>query len=78
MNGVHDMGVSRAWARCSTRRTSLSFMLPGNDGAFRVLGWHIAQAGTHRTVARTFSLAAGCVSTALGLLWGYPLLHRLL
>src|SRR5688572_19559649 len=27
---------------------------------------------------RTFSLAAGCVSTVLGLLWAYPLLHRLL
>lgn len=43
-----------------------------------LLGWHIAQVGVHRSVARTFSLAAGCVSTTLGLLWGYPLLHRML
>jgi len=43
-----------------------------------LLGWHIAQVGAGRSVARTFSLAAGCVSTVLGLFWGYPLVHRLL
>lgn len=43
-----------------------------------LLGWHIAQAGAHSAVARTFSLAVGSVSTLLGLLWGYPLLQRLL
>jgi nitrile hydratase accessory protein len=43
-----------------------------------LLGWQIARMGSDRTVVRTFSLAVGCVSTVLGLFWGYPLLSRLL
>ena len=43
-----------------------------------LMGWPIARLGTHNVVARTLALAAGCVSTALGLLWGYPLIERLL
>ena len=43
-----------------------------------LLGWQIARIGADRTVMRTFSLAVGCVSTVLGLFWGYPLLSRLL
>ena len=43
-----------------------------------LLGWQIARMGADRTVVRTFSLAVGCVSTVLGLLWGYPFLSRLL
>jgi nitrile hydratase accessory protein len=43
-----------------------------------LLGWHIAQVGAGRSVARSFALAAGCVSTVLGLVWAYPLVHRLL
>jgi len=39
-----------------------------------LLGWPIARLGTDRTVVRAFSLAAGCVSAALGLFWGVPLL----
>jgi high-affinity nickel-transport protein len=35
-----------------------------------LLGWPIARMGAHRVCARTFSLAAGGVSTALGLFWG--------
>ena len=42
-----------------------------------LLGWQIARVGAHRIVARTFSVAVGCVSTALGLVWGYPLIGRL-
>ena len=42
-----------------------------------LLGWPLAQAGRHRGLARALSLAVGCVSTALGLVWGYPLLGRL-
>jgi nitrile hydratase accessory protein len=42
-----------------------------------LLGWQIARVGAHRSVARTFSVAVGCVSTALGLVWGYPLIGRL-
>jgi nitrile hydratase accessory protein len=43
-----------------------------------LLGWHIARIGADRAVVRTFSLAVGCVSTVLGLFWGYPFLSRLL
>lgn len=42
-----------------------------------LLGWPIARLGQHRTVARGVSLAVGCLSTALGLAWGYPLVARL-
>jgi hypothetical protein len=37
-----------------------------------LLGWPIARLGAHHVSTRTFSLAAGSVSTALGLFWGYP------
>ena len=43
-----------------------------------LLGWQIARMGADRAVVRTFSLAVGCVSTVLGLFWGYPFLGRLL
>jgi high-affinity nickel-transport protein len=43
-----------------------------------LLGWPLARAGSHRAVARGVSLAVGCVSTVLGLAWGYPLVARLL
>lgn len=42
-----------------------------------VLGWPLARAGSHRGLARGVSLAVGCVSTVLGLAWGYPLLGKL-
>ena len=42
-----------------------------------LVGWQIARLGTHRAVTRTLAIAVGCVSTALGLLWGYPLIGRL-
>jgi nitrile hydratase accessory protein len=42
-----------------------------------LLGWPIARLGTHHVFARTVALTVGCVSTALGLLWGYPLVERL-
>jgi hypothetical protein len=42
-----------------------------------LLGWPLARLGTHRGVLRAVSLAVGCVSTVLGLAWGYPLLGRL-
>ncbi len=43
-----------------------------------LLGWPLARMGSHRTLARAVSLAVGCVSTTIGLAWGYPLLGRLL
>jgi hypothetical protein len=42
-----------------------------------LLGWPLARAGSHRGLARGLSLAVGCVSTTIGLVWGYPLLGRL-
>jgi len=42
-----------------------------------LLGWPIARVGGHRATARSLSLAVGCVSTVLGLFWGYPLIGRL-
>ena len=41
-----------------------------------VLGWQIARMGTEGAVLRAFSLAVGCVSIGLGLIWGAPLLLR--
>ena len=43
-----------------------------------VLGWPLARLGGHHAVARGLSLAVGCLSAAVGLLWGYPLVARLL
>jgi nitrile hydratase accessory protein len=43
-----------------------------------LLGWQIARMGSDRAVVRMFSLAVGCVSTVLGLFWGYPIISRLL
>jgi nitrile hydratase accessory protein len=42
-----------------------------------LLGWPIARVGTHGAVARSVSLAVGCISIMLGLYWGYPLIGRL-
>ena len=42
-----------------------------------LLGWQIARMGSDRTVIRPFSLAVGCVSTVLGLFWGYPIISGL-
>jgi High-affinity nickel-transport protein len=42
-----------------------------------VLGWPLARLGSHRAVARAISLAVGCASTMLGVVWGYPLLTRI-
>ena len=42
-----------------------------------LLGWPIARLGQHRGLARGVSLVVGCVSTTLGVWWGYPLIGRL-
>jgi len=41
-----------------------------------LLGFPLARAGRSRGLTRALSLTVGCVSTALGLFWGYPLLER--
>ena len=43
-----------------------------------LMGWPIARVGAHGAIARTISLAVGCISIVLGLYWGYPLIGRLL
>jgi high-affinity nickel-transport protein len=43
-----------------------------------LLGWPLARVGSNRALARGVSLASGCLCTALGLTWGYPLVGRLL
>ena len=42
-----------------------------------LLGWPLARAGQNHSLARVLSAAVGCVSTVLGVFWGYPLLGRL-
>ena len=42
-----------------------------------LLGWPLARAGAHRSVARAVSFAIGALSTALGVAWGYPLVVRM-
>src|SRR3954466_15477491 len=42
-----------------------------------VLGWPLARVGRHRALARAVSLTVGCVSTLLGIAWGYPLVARM-
>ena len=42
-----------------------------------LLGWPLARVGGQHATARSLSLGVGCVSTVLGLIWGYPLIGRL-
>ena len=42
-----------------------------------LLGWPLARVGSNQAVARAVSLVVGCVTTGLGLFWGYPLIGRL-
>jgi len=42
-----------------------------------VLGWPLARVGRHRALARGVSVAVGCVSILLGVVWGYPLIQAL-
>ena len=43
-----------------------------------LLGWPLARLGAHQSVGRGVSLAVGCTATILGVVWGYPLVGRLL
>src|SRR5207249_1464401 len=42
-----------------------------------VRGWPLARLGQNRRLARAVSLVGGCVSTKLGMWWGYPLIGKL-
>jgi hypothetical protein len=41
-----------------------------------LLGWPLARLGAHHAVTRSISFVVGCMSVALGLYWGYPLVGR--
>lgn len=43
-----------------------------------LLGWPLARFGTHHVVARGVSLAVGCASIAIGIIWALPVVMRLL
>jgi hypothetical protein len=43
-----------------------------------ILGWPLARVGGHARVWRTISLVVGCLSAGLGVVWGAPLLVRLI
>jgi hypothetical protein len=42
-----------------------------------LLGWPLAQLSRHQSLLRGISLVVGCVSTALGVWWGYPLVYKI-
>jgi high-affinity nickel-transport protein len=42
-----------------------------------VVGWPLGRLARHPLLIRGLSLAVGCVSTSLGVWWGYPLVGRL-
>ncbi len=43
-----------------------------------LLGWPIGRLARHQGIARVTSLSVGCLSIAMGLSWGYPLVMKLL
>ena len=43
-----------------------------------LLGWPLARLGSNRALGRAISLMVGCVSTLLGLVWGYPIVAKFL
>ena len=43
-----------------------------------ILGWPLARLGADRRLVRAVTLAVGCASTLVGLVWGYPVVARLL
>jgi len=42
-----------------------------------LLGWPLARITNNHALARAVSFVVGCVTTVLGLAWGYPLVERL-
>jgi high-affinity nickel-transport protein len=42
-----------------------------------LLGWPLARMTNNHTLARAVSFVVGCVTTVLGLAWGYPLVGRI-
>jgi len=42
-----------------------------------LLGWPMARLGSHHAIGRGISIATGCLSIGLGVVWGYPLVLRM-
>jgi hypothetical protein len=42
-----------------------------------LFGWPLARLGSNHLLARTITLVVGCVSTVLGLSWGFAAFSRL-
>jgi hypothetical protein len=42
-----------------------------------LLGWPLGRLFSHHALARAVSLTVGCVSTSIGVAWGYPLVGRI-
>jgi ABC-type nickel/cobalt efflux system permease component RcnA len=42
-----------------------------------VLGWPLGRLAKHPAIGRGITAAVGCISTGLGVWWGYPLIGRL-
>jgi hypothetical protein len=43
-----------------------------------LLGWPLARLGSNQSVVRAISMSVGVLSIGLGLVWGYPLVGRML
>src|SRR5262245_51420867 len=43
-----------------------------------LLGWPLARLSSNHATARAISLVVGCLTTALGVAWGYPLVGKIL
>ncbi len=43
-----------------------------------ILGWPLARLSTNATVGRAMALTVGLITAALGVVWGYPLVGRLI
>ena len=86
VHGLAGSGTLTAMVATSlpTATTQLGYLLLFGAGSIAgmaalsgLLGWPIARLGANHLVTRSFSLVVGCVSAALGLFWGYPILGNL-
>jgi hypothetical protein len=87
MHGLAGSGALTALvlATLPTTTTRLLYMLLfglgstlGMAALTGILGWPLARVGSNRAVARGIAVTVGCLSMTLGVVWGYPLIWRLL
>jgi high-affinity nickel-transport protein len=90
VGAIHGLAGSGALtalvlATLPTTATRIAYMLlfglgstVGMAALSGLLGWPLARAGAHRGLARGISVAVGCASIALGVVWGYPLIGKFL